>query len=143
VALQTEKCEDRREEEERHSQILYLPCNAQFEAGMICLCERETERRGERRERESEGIIASINYYKSAAHLGVLNYRLCVTLFLIHDTFWWMCRPSHHVSHFRIWGVCHSTYILPETHTNNPHTCVGGFIIGYYGGTTVVMPSCM
>ena len=28
------------------------------------------------------------------------------------DTFWWMCRPSHHVSHFRIWGVCHSSYIL-------------------------------
>ena len=28
------------------------------------------------------------------------------------DTFWWMCRPLHHVSHFRIWGVCHSSYIL-------------------------------
>ena len=32
------------------------------------------------------------------------------------DTFWWMCRPLHHVSHFRIWGVCHSSYILTQGH---------------------------
>src|SRR5271168_836223 len=42
----------------------------------------------------------------------LLTYKLCGELGLVCDTFWSMCRSSHHVSHFSFWGVCRCTYIL-------------------------------
>ena len=40
-------------------------------------------------------------------------------------TFWWMCRSSHHVSHFRIRGVCHSSYILHCSYQAIPYDDYG------------------
>jgi hypothetical protein len=51
---------------------------------------------------------------------------LCGELGLVCDTFWSMCRSSHHVSHFSFWGVCRCTYILVYFTWEDCRTCPHG-----------------